>query len=78
MNTKKIFIKHNSSHNRGFSEWKFTLFVMVWSGIDLDELWSPKYTVPNTGLIIFKTHRMNNQNKYRFERVLLKNPVPHL
>jgi len=48
------------------------------SRIDLDEIWNPKYTVPNTGLIIFEIYRINNLNKYRFERVLLKNPVPHL
>ena len=25
-----------------------------------------------------KINRINNLNKYRFERVLLKNPLPHL
>ena len=45
---------------------------------DLNNIWNPKYKVPNTGLVIFNVEKLENENRYRFERVELKNPVPHL
>ena len=48
------------------------------SDIDLNNIWQPKYSIPNTGFIIFKVEKLKNTNQYRFERVLLRNSIPHL
>ncbi len=45
---------------------------------DLNNIWNPIYSVPNTGLVIFNVEKVENENRYRFKRVELKNPVPHL
>lgn len=45
---------------------------------DLNNIWNPIYSVPNTGLVIFNVEKLENENRYRFERLELKNPVPHL
>jgi broad specificity phosphatase PhoE len=45
---------------------------------DLNNIWNPIYSVPNTGIVIFNVEKLENENKYRFDRVELKNPVPHL
>lgn len=45
---------------------------------DLNNIWNPIYSVPNTGLVIFNVEKLKNGNRYKFKRVELKNPIPHL
>ena len=44
---------------------------------DLDKIWDPLYSVPNTGLILFSVQRKKNGG-FTFSRTNLKNSIPHL
>ncbi len=46
--------------------------------VNLNNIWESKYYIPNTGFIIFKVEKSRNTNQYSFERIMLRNTIPHL
>ncbi len=42
------------------------------------KIWEPQYSIPNTGIVVFKVQEGNNTNDFQFERKFLIDPVPHL
>jgi len=44
---------------------------------DLDKIWDPQYSVPNTGLILFTIRGEKNEG-FIFSRENLESPIPHL
>jgi broad specificity phosphatase PhoE len=46
--------------------------------VDLNKIWEPQYTVPNTGMIVFVVQKGISDDTPQFERLNLEDPVPHL
>ena len=48
------------------------------SGIELNKIWEPQFTVPNTGIVVYTIKKGNNFKEFQFKRKFLEDPVPHL
>jgi broad specificity phosphatase PhoE len=47
-------------------------------GKNLHHVWDDEYTVPNTGILQFNVERDVLNNNYKFQRIAMQNPIPHL
>jgi broad specificity phosphatase PhoE len=57
-----------------------TIKVLILSllNIDLNSIWEPQYTIPNTGLVIFEVTKVPKKKKYNFRRISTETSTPHL
>ncbi|MHA1541907.1 MAG: histidine phosphatase family protein [Candidatus Hodarchaeales archaeon] len=57
-----------------------TIKVLILSllNIDLNSIWEPQYTIPNTGMVIFEVTRFSDEDSYRFNRIPTETSTPHL
>ena len=46
-------------------------------GKDQSNIWKKEYTVPNTGIMVFKVEKEESTD-FNFQRVEINNPIPHL
>ena len=57
-----------------------TIKVLILSllNIDLNSIWEPQYTIPNTGMVIFEVTRFSEEDRYHFKKILTETSTPHL
>jgi broad specificity phosphatase PhoE len=77
----EILEKHqNSLQNIGVVTHMITIKVLtlLLLNIDLNLIWEPQYTIPNTGMVVFEVETINKDEKYTFKRILTESSTPHL
>ena len=57
-----------------------TIKVLILSllNIDLNSIWDPQYSIPNTGMVIFEVTRFSEEDRYHFKKILTETSTPHL
>ena len=67
-------------HNIGIITHMITIKVLILTllKVDLNSIWDPQYTIPNTGMVIFEVNRNNEGDKFTFERIFTETSLPHL
>ncbi|MHA2096468.1 MAG: histidine phosphatase family protein [Candidatus Hodarchaeales archaeon] len=54
------------------------VLILLLLNIDLNSIWEPQYTIPNTGIVIFEATHLSDEDNYRFRRIPTETSTPHL
>jgi len=54
------------------------VLILLLLNLDLNLIWQPHYTIPNTGIVVFEVKRIPENDRLSFKEIITESRTPHL